>query len=117
MRDVPKKQKYEPQPNKPPRTHRTKNGHAGALRRLIGFQVQEQDGSFVVGPSVAGFKSGTVPIVAKTVPELLDKGGPAIDFKGRRANFRAFPFVQPAFEKAFAKFQDRIKNLPLIARS
>ena len=108
---------HTPEPGKPPRTHRTKNGHAGALRRLIGFHVFEEAGTFVVGPSIAEFKLTTVPIVAKTVPELLDKGGPAIDRKGRRVHYRAFPFVEPAFEKALDKFRERIKNLPLIARS
>lgn len=100
---------------RPPYTHRTKNGHAGALARLVGFQVSEKDGSFVAGPNIANFQSKTVPITARTIPELLDKGGRAMLPQGP-ANYREFPYVQPAFDKALDKFKERIANLPLLAR-
>jgi len=114
-KNPPKRAKTHAGKVRPPYTHRTKNGHAGALARLVGFQVFEKEGSLVAGPSIANFRSKTVPIAAKTVPELLDKGGPAM-LDQKPANYRAFPFVAPAFEKAYEKFADRIAKLPLTAR-
>lgn len=119
MRTAPKKARNASKV-RPPYTHRTTNGHAGALRRLIGFQVEERRGTVTAGPAIATFRSRTVPITAKTVPELLDKGGIAMvatkSGGTRRAVYRAFPFTEPAFKKANKKFEERIRNIPLAVR-
>lgn len=74
------------------------SSHAGQLRDLLLFGYDERTSSVVVGPQLFRHRSNS------TVPGLLEFGGITHDARGRRLNYRAFPYMGPALEKEKGKF-------------
>lgn len=72
------------------------SSHTGLLKRHIYFAYDPQRKSVVIGP-VAWKRRG-----AFTVPEVLEYGGLVKEAK-QKYNYRARPFMRPAFEKEKAR--------------
>lgn len=104
----------------------------GQLRNGIAFEVDRNALLFRCGPELRWRQSkGAVYVSSSTVPQLLEEGGTVvmperkfISYErdgvpisywrrtGRMitARYRAFPYVEPAREKAWDKFQEIIKR-------
>lgn len=67
------------------------NSHVGTLRRFIGYEYDKSKSSVVVGPRLLTRRS-------KDAAEATEKGGQALDVKGKVVRVLARPFMSPAFQ-------------------
>jgi hypothetical protein len=94
-----KKRKGASPPGKPP------SAHGPELKKIL-FGYDRDAGSVVIGPVLAGSRSGA--------PETLERGGDAtVKLKGKlvRAHYAPRPYMKPAFDTELQKTGNNFKNL------
>lgn len=99
-----RKRKRASNPGEPP------SSHTGILKRFIFFSYDAKNKSVVVGPTPLRSDS--------TAPELLEHGGAGITSKfinrrgqeRRRGQWRARPFMKPAFDAELPGFLQSLKD-------
>ncbi len=87
-------------PGKPPLSH------VGTLKKFIFFGYDDVQKVVVIGPVLAGSKSGA--------PETLEEGGTAVvRVRGERPkviNVAPHPYMNPAFQGAFGDLRNDLKD-------
>lgn len=90
-----RKRKAISEPGSPP------SSHQGDYRKSIFFAYDPQTESVIIGPRADFGSKGS------RVPELLEFGGPAVDWRNwQRVNYRARPHMEPALEKSESKIAE-----------
>lgn len=113
MRNSMKRRKGPAPPGQPP------HAHAGQLKNLIRFAVDNAEGSVAAGP--IPFSGSDKTKHRGTLPALINEGGAAtIPDNRRRAKrrrvrvtYKPRPFTDPALELAAARLAQEFRNQPL----
>jgi hypothetical protein len=90
---------------KPPR-----RGPSDRLRQEIFFGVDQDSETVVIGPRI--YASQPTLVGAKSVPELLEKGGIEVIF-GKRVRYGARPYVAPILPVAQKKMAELVERIQL----